>query len=85
MGGGAEKEDRGGGGAGGGHNFCVSVAFTDPEFVNVQGAQESIPPAYLAWRAGTITPFVVPACQESISGLLKSLQIRAQGIKVIYV
>jgi hypothetical protein len=26
---------------------------TEPEFVNVSGAQESIPPAYVVWRAGT--------------------------------
>jgi hypothetical protein len=25
---------------------------TEPEFVKHQGAQESIPPAYVAWRAG---------------------------------
>jgi hypothetical protein len=40
-------------------------------------AQESIPPAYVAWRPGTITLFVVPArpaggidYSESIPGLL---------------
>ncbi len=43
---------------------------------------ESIPPAYVAWRAGTITLFVVPAhpgidSLDSILGLLKSLQIQA--------
>jgi len=59
-----------------------------PEFVNVEGAQESIPPAYVAWRAGTITLFGLTARQaggidslESIPGLLKRLQIRAQGIQ----
>jgi hypothetical protein len=30
----------------------------EPEFVNVQGAQESIPPAYVAWRAGTTTQLI---------------------------
>jgi hypothetical protein len=57
------------------------------EFVNVKGAQESIPPAYVAWWSGTITLFVVPARQatfsseidslESIPEFLKRLQIRA--------
>ncbi len=35
-------------------------------------AQESIPPAYVAWRAYTTTLFVL----ETIPELLKSLQIR---------
>jgi len=40
------------------------VLFSEPEFLNVYGAQESspqesIPPASVAWRAGTITLFVV--------------------------
>ncbi len=39
---------------------------SEPVFVNVYGAQESIPPAYVAWRAG-------PICWESIPGLLKRL------------
>ncbi len=49
---------------------------------------ESIPPAYAAWRVGTITQFVVPTRQAtqavgidslgSIPGLLKRLQIWAQ-------
>jgi hypothetical protein len=34
----------------------------EPEF---EGAQESIPPAYVAWRAGTITLFDVPARQAT--------------------
>ncbi len=36
----------------------------EPEFVNFQGidSKESIPPAYVVWRAGTTTLFVVPAC-----------------------
>jgi hypothetical protein len=36
----------------------------EPEFVNVKGGQESIPPALVAWRAITITLFVVPASQD---------------------
>ncbi len=28
---------------------------TEPEFFNFNETQESIPPAYVAWRAGTIT------------------------------
>jgi hypothetical protein len=51
-------------------------------------SKESIPPAYVAWQADTTTLFDVPARQsasacgmdslESIPGLLKRLQIRAQ-------
>ncbi len=48
-------------------------------------SKESIPPAYVAWRAGTITQFVEPPrqatgidCLESIPGLLKCLQIQAK-------
>ncbi len=47
----------------------------------------SIPPAYIAWRAGTITLFVVQARQatnaggidslKSIPGVLNRLQIQA--------
>ncbi len=40
-----------------------SRQISEPEFVNVSGAQESIPPAYVAWLAGTITLFVIPARQ----------------------
>ncbi len=32
----------------------------ESEFVNVSGAQESILPVYVAWRASTIILFVVP-------------------------
>ncbi len=62
-------------------------------FVNVYGAQESIPrnrfqgidskesiqPAYVAWRAGASNRIVVPACQAGnrFLGSLKGLQIRA--------
>ena len=33
----------------------------EPVFLNVYGAQESIPPAYVAWRAGTANKVFVPA------------------------
>ncbi len=42
------------------------------EFVNVSGAQESIPPAYVAWRAAMITLFVIPADQATKSGGIDS-------------
>jgi hypothetical protein len=50
-------------------------------FVNVWGAQESIPPAYVAWRAGTSNRVVAPARQTGnrFLGSLKSFQIRAHG------
>jgi hypothetical protein len=35
------------------------VSYTEPEFLNFYGAQESIPPAYVAWRAGTTTLFLL--------------------------
>jgi hypothetical protein len=35
----------------------------EPVFVNVYGAQESIPPAYVAWREGTSNMVVLPAHQ----------------------
>jgi hypothetical protein len=40
---------------------------------------ESIPPAYVAWRAGMSNRVVVPACQarNRFLGSLKGLQIRA--------
>jgi hypothetical protein len=34
---------------------------SEPVFVNVYGAQESIPPACVAWRAGTTIWVVIPA------------------------
>jgi hypothetical protein len=54
----------------------------EPAFVNVQGAQESIPPAYVAWRAGMSNRLVVPARQAGNRFLnsWKGLQIRAQSI-----
>jgi hypothetical protein len=52
----------------------------EPEFVTVLGAQESIPPAFVAWRAGTSNRVIVPARQAGnrFMGPLKGLQIRAQ-------
>jgi hypothetical protein len=51
----------------------------EPVRVNVYGAQESIPPAYLAWRAGTTNGVVVPVRQAGnrLLGSLKCFQIRA--------
>jgi hypothetical protein len=45
----------------------------EPVFVNVYGAKELIPPAYVAWRADTTNKVVVPARQgwESIPVLHK--------------
>ncbi len=57
---------------------------TDPVFVNIKGAQESIPKsipqAYVAWWAGTSNSVVVPTRQAGnrFLGSLKDLQIRAQ-------
>ncbi len=44
---------------------------------------ESIPPTYVAWRAGTINRVAVPARQTGnrFLGSLKGLQIRAQNTK----
>jgi len=44
-------------------------------------SKESIPPAYVAWRAGTSKSVVVPACQAGnrFPGSSKGLQIRAQS------
>jgi hypothetical protein len=42
---------------------CILNLLRSPEpvFVKVQLAQKSIPPAYVAWRAGTTNRVVVPA------------------------
>ncbi len=57
------------------------LPFIIPEFVfgNVYGAQEPIPPAFVAWRAGERIRVVVPARQAGnrFLGSLKGLQIRA--------
>ncbi len=60
----------------GGTEFWAPYTFTntgsEPGFVDVFGAQESIPPAHVAWRAGTINRVVAPARQaEPVPGLLK--------------
>jgi ankyrin repeat protein len=49
----------------------------EPVFVDVYGAQESIPPANVAWRPGTTNRVVVPARQAGnrFLGSLKGLQI----------
>jgi hypothetical protein len=50
----------------------------EPKFLNIYGAQESIPPAYLVRQAGTSNRVVVPASQAGnrFLGSLKGLQIR---------
>jgi hypothetical protein len=35
------------------------ILYTEPIFLNVYGAKELIPPAYVAWWAGTITLFLL--------------------------
>ncbi len=65
--------------------FNRNIHRSGPVFVNVYEAQESIPesipPVYVAWRAGTISKVVVPARQpgagDRVLGSFKSLQIRA--------
>ncbi len=43
--------------------FPLSLFFLftppEPEFINFYGVHESIPPAYVAWRAGTTTLFII--------------------------
>jgi hypothetical protein len=64
------------------HCMC---GYTEPEFVNVYGAQESIlrnrfrQPMYIAWRAGALNRVVVPArhAGNRFLGSFKGLQIRA--------
>ncbi len=34
-------------------NYCYVLTPAEPVFLNVKGAQESIPQFYVAWRAGT--------------------------------
>jgi hypothetical protein len=53
---------------------------SEPVFVNLYGTQESIPPAYVAWRAGKKNKVVVPARQDGNRFLvyLKGLQIPSQ-------
>ncbi len=57
--------------------------YSEPVFVNVRGAQESIPLAYVIWQASTTNRVVFPARQAGnrFLGTLKGLQIRALVIK----
>jgi hypothetical protein len=61
------------------------MSISEAEFINVSGAQKSIPPAYMACRAGTSNRVVVPARHTGnrVPGSLKGLQIRAQHIDVM--
>jgi hypothetical protein len=43
--------------------FCIQRPYI---FVNAYGAQESIPPAYVAWQAGTTKRIVVLARQAKV-------------------
>jgi hypothetical protein len=52
----------------------LCLFFSESEFVNVQGAQESIPPAYVAWRAGTTNRVIVMAHQATKAGVIGSLE-----------
>ncbi len=47
-------------------NPVAEFIYREPVFVNVYGAQESIPLAYVAWRAGTTYRVVVPVRQLGI-------------------
>jgi hypothetical protein len=67
----------------------VCEQYTEPGFVNVYGAQESIPSAYVSWRADTTNRVLVPyrparlhRLAETIPGFVKRLQIRAQKIRL---
>jgi hypothetical protein len=58
-------------------NSCKIQTFlqSEPVFVNIYGAQESILPAYVAWRASTTNRVVVPTRQAGnrFLGSLKGL------------
>ncbi len=56
--------------------YFIKLIDNEHEFVNVYGAQESIPLAYVAWRGGTPNRVVVPACQAGNRFL--DLQIQAR-------
>ncbi len=58
----------------------------EPVFVNIYGAQESMPPVYVAWRAGTSNIVVVWARQAGnrFLGSLEVLQIRNFILCVIF-
>jgi hypothetical protein len=57
----------------------LSLAFSRALSTNVKGAHESIPPAYVAWRAGRTEKIVVQTCQADnrFWAPLKGLQMRA--------
>ncbi len=61
-----------------------ATSWSEHVFVDVYGAQESIPPAYVAWQAGTTNMVIVPARQAGnlFLGSFKGLQIRAQAALV---
>jgi len=56
----------------------------EPVFVNVYGAQESIPPAHVARRASTTNRVFVPSHQTGnrYMGSVNGIQIRAQKSKI---
>ncbi len=58
---------------------------TEPVFVNVQGAQESIPPDYVAWRAGTTYKVVVLARQAGnrFLGSLKKFTNTGSELEIV--
>jgi hypothetical protein len=39
--------------------MSLKFNLAETEFLNFEGALESIPPAYLAWRAGTANLFLL--------------------------
>ncbi len=59
----------------------LPLSTAEPVFLNVYGAQESIPPTYVAWRAGTTNRVAISAREAGnrFLGYLKGLQIRAQA------
>ncbi len=59
----------------------------EPIFVIVYGAQESIPPAYVVWRASKTNRVVVLKrhAKNRFLGSLKGLQIRALIIRGYFV
>ncbi len=65
-------------------NEMEATGWSEPVFVNVYGAQESIPPAYVVWQAETTKRVLEPARQAGnrFLGSLKGLQIRAQAALV---
>jgi hypothetical protein len=58
------------------------IVETEPVFANVYAVQGSIPPAYVAWRAGTTNGVAVPRATgwESIPGLLERFTNKGSDI-----